>query len=185
MKKGKRIIAGAVLTLILLAGAYRLWPRSFKSIAGGETGELAEASCFLTVNSFESGMSFYELKTGDPALAGGLLDILESCRYQGDFRNLIPGGPDSLGSGRNYDGRHLEIELRFAGREEPFSLHLADRDSGLCGYGIVHPTNGDTFAELAEYVQEHGVPWTAGLNTFTSAVRSGIREGYMLRKIHI
>ena len=51
MKKGKRIILGAVLTLILLAGAYRLWPRSFESIAGGETGELAEASCFLTVNT--------------------------------------------------------------------------------------------------------------------------------------
>ena len=49
----------------------------------------------------------------------------------------------------------------------------------------MHPTNGGTFAELAEYVQEHGVPWTAGLNTFTSAVRSGVREGYMLRKIHI
>lgn len=187
MKKRKKAIFGAVMALVFLAALYRLWPHSFRSILGAESGNVTEVSCFLTMYKADyelrqNSQTFYLLKTGDPGLITELLDILGDSGYQDDFGNLRPGGADGLGGGKNYDGRMVDIELSLEGRERPFRMSLLARDNGMADSKIVHPTNRKMFDRLAEYLQKEGVPWPAGMKHFTRTLWEGLREGWMLEK---
>lgn len=91
MDKRKKFILGAVLVLAAALGAYRLWPWSFDSVVRRELGEMTVISCWLRVSDYtpgKPGMSFYNLDVNEPERMGEIIDILGSCGYQKDFRNL-------------------------------------------------------------------------------------------------
>ena len=156
MKKTKLIVVGTVLALILLIGGYRLWPWSFESVVGKNMEEMTVISCCLRVITSGS-QSTYFYDSAEPEKMGEVVEILGSCGYQKDIRDLWPGGVHGLSSGRNYDGRDISVTLVFGEHEEWFNLMLVDRGQGITTDSeVVHLTDGGAFDRLAELIQEKG-----------------------------
>lgn len=182
MKKSKKVILCVVALLFVGLAVWRLWPHSFKGIAGADPDDVAEAFCSLSVCDFEPGrpkVIYYKLDTTDPATLDGLVDILENCRYQQDLRNLKPGGPRVVHGGRrNYDGRTLSVYLRFEDRLEWFELNMLDRGSGLSMGDIVHPTDSGAFGRLADYIRENGRLEPPDASAIAALMMDGITESW-------
>lgn len=169
MRRRKMILWGAVAFLAVALIAWRLWPLPLGRLLSARAEEVTEASCYLSVSQYEEGLPnflSYELTAREPEEIQALLEILDASRYRADFRNLFPWTWGSLQSGRDYDGRVLELTLFFgdrSGQDLKYDfLTCFGSDTMRLGDWRIHPTDKEMFGRLADYVQTHGrrMPYT-------------------------
>ena len=95
-----------------------------------------------------------------------IMELLETSKYRRDFRNLIPFWPQSLSSGKYYDGRAVHIYLYFPTAEGEYgdgiSISWTGGQMAIWGISkykarIYHPTDNDTFDYLVGYLQANGI----------------------------
>ena len=161
----KRVLFLSIAAVILCLLAWRLYPRPFSGISPVDTDSITKISGYLGISGVENGearIDSYELDSTqlpEEALEE-LLTILNSTRYQPDFRNLLPWGVDSLGGGKHSDGRTVNLYL--FRENDAFSVGFLSIgnlyvDNGAApGFRIYHPTNREMFDDLVEYCQTYG-----------------------------
>lgn len=121
------------------------------------------------IRTFENGQSYTDTYRIDEQEELGneqeeLAEILETSRYQQDFRNLWPWGIDSVSGGRYYDGRTVTVTFYSSNAENQYAEIMfmssglvvvqTGKHSGMC---IYHPTNRETLDKLVEYLQANGI----------------------------
>ena len=92
----------------------------------------------------------------------GILMLLNSTRYQEDFRNLLPWPIEAVSAGRAFDGRSVSLMLVWGPSEdECCSLSLSGRQIVVSrphhdGFLIYHPTDPKLLNWLAIYLANNG-----------------------------
>lgn len=182
MSRKKKIIVAIVLTLGAALMAYRFWPMSFRTLVGRDPREATNIACWLGVSSYEPGkpmMSFYSLDFGgEREKMEEVIEILESCEYRRDLRNLWPGGVSGLKSGKAYDGRKGSVFLQFGEWDDYFDMIFVDRSTGLAGNRVVHLTDSRAFERLAEYITENSEPEPVSESQLAGVVQDGVAAGW-------
>lgn len=158
MKKYKNwLIFCAALLLLGGVAVWRLWPRSLDSVM--EMGEkpVDRVSCSFHDWTWEAGLAnsdFYTFESESAEDFAGLMEILQASRYQEDFRNLLPW--DSGLSSNS--ARWLDV-VAFSdgkGQDRYCTVTLLGQEACRIGGRRVHPTDGQLFERLADYLREHG-----------------------------
>ena len=155
----------AILMLCLLA--WRLTPHTFEEITASDQNaitSLAGAATFLGVRDGRAYTESYALQNVLPEDTAfeGILMLLNSTRYQEDFRNLLPWAVDSAGSDNAYDGRSVTLILFWgASADETCSLVMTGGQIVVGrpnhdGFLIYHPLDTTLLDQLTEYLMTHG-----------------------------
>ena len=164
----KRIIKIAVPVVIVLIVAWRFWPRSFSKLIPYDMELVTYCIANVDIMRVSNGRLNSESYKLDDMVQGDLEKIMElaaTSGYRRDFRNLIPFGPRSLSSGKDYDGRAVNIYLFFGTEENEYddSIHISWTDGQMAIWGvskykarIYHPTNSETLDYLVGYLQANG-----------------------------
>ena len=155
----------AILMLCLLA--WRLTPHTFEEITASDQNaitSLAGAATFLGVRDGRAYTESYALQNVLPEDTAfeGILMLLNSTRYQEDFRNLLPWPIEAVSAGRAFDGRSVSLMLVWGPSEdECCSLSLSGRQIVVSrphhdGFLIYHPTDPKLLNWLAIYLANNG-----------------------------
>lgn len=167
----KKVLAGALVLLLLALAAWRLWPRPFASLfPEGHTAVTSlSASCTIsgidelhslafdtyTVNAVSPGEEEFE----------AILSLLQSSRYHPDLRNLLPWSQERVAT--HGGTRSVTVSLVWDNQEENFVTLFfhTDRLAVLslateAGFLRLHPTDRTLMEQLVEYLQAHGTPPT-------------------------
>ena len=155
----------AILLLCLLA--WRLTPHTFEEITASDQNaitSLAGAATFLGVRYGRAYTESYALQNVLPEDTAfeGILMLLNSTRYQEDFRNLLPWPIEAVSAGRAFDGRSVSLMLVWGPSEdECCSLSLSGRQIVVSrphhdGFLIYHPEDPKLLNWLAIYLANNG-----------------------------
>lgn len=159
----KWVLLVVIAAVLLGVAGWRFWPCSATGLGVPEAGTVTELSLYGMVGRFENGQSShvnYTMYANDTAQIGEILALLNTCRYQQDFRNLWPWGIDSVGSDGNYDSRTVEVGISTG--DTYLSIRflsptiVAVSSSRWSGYRIYHPTNRQAMDAVIAYLQQHG-----------------------------
>ncbi len=156
MKKWKNwLVFGAVVLLLGGVAAWRLWPWSLESVMSLEK-PVDRVSGFLQDWTWEAGLADspqYTLESENPEDFAGLMEILRESGYQEDFRNLLPWD-----SGLSSHSAQWLSVTAFVDGEEPdcCSITLLGQEACRINDRRAHPTDGQLFQRLADYLRTHG-----------------------------
>jgi len=167
MKKRIGLIITIIVTALMVCLlVWRFWPHASSAFISVDKNALTGFSASADVLCFENGQSHTDTyRIDDTELHSdapkALLGILATSNYQQDLRNLLPWGIDSVGSGKQYDGRTVRLTFSFQDSYidilflSPGIIVVSTENSS--GYRIYHPTNSKTMDNLVDYLQTHGV----------------------------
>ena len=140
MKKWKNwLVFGAVVLLLGGVAAWRLWPRPLESVMSLEK-PVDRVSGFLQDWTWEAGLADSPQYTRESG-------------YQEDFRNLLPWD-----SGLSSHSAQWLSVTAFVDGEEPdcCSITLLGQEACRINDRRAHPTDGQLFQRLADYLRAHG-----------------------------
>ena len=158
-----------LIPMIIFISVWRFWPQSFTNLIPMSETSISGLSVYGTVQGIKDGEPFteaYRIDALEQASneAAELLDILKSSHYRQDLRNLLPWDMESVGADKNYNGQTVIISFYVGSQREDFvSLQFLSRSIVAVSYGdeygfhIYHPTDPETFGQLAAYLQVHGI----------------------------
>ncbi len=166
----KKILWTIVLLAIMAIPAWRFWPSGLESILPEGTDGIVRMSCHVNshrVDEFgEPHIDIYNM--GEEQMTQedirAIIDILTSCKYRRDFRNLIPWGIDGVTVTGNtqsanlfwvYEGEAQEHIMITFMKHDTFLIHFPDAR----GMQVFHPTDREMQSRLVEYVIKNGVPY--------------------------
>ena len=166
----KSVVITAIVALIVIGLlVWRIWPNSFSGIIPVNKNAIASFSSNVMIHRIVNGQTVTDsYHINSPDLAGNELgdvfEILATSSYRQDFRNLLPWSQDSIAADKNYDGRNA-ILVFSAGNHTDEWVEINYMSSGVLvvfvggedNCRIYHPTNENTFDDLVEYFQAHGV----------------------------
>ena len=158
-----------IIALVICLLTWRFWPQSSSGLISIDKSAINGASAYSMIRTFENGQSYTDTyridRQEDPGdVQEELAEILETSRYQQDFRNLWPWGIDSVSGGRYYDGRTVTVTFYSSNAENQYA-EIMFMSSGLVvvqtdkhpGMRIYHPTNKETLDKLVQYLQTNGI----------------------------
>lgn len=161
------VITSVIALIVICLLVWRLWPQPFSALLPTDEDAII---CFSahTTEDVENGDIVYDISCrshaedscNDPS---EILDILATFSYQQDFRNLLPGGVDTVQPDEHFDGRIADVEF-YTGIPECEYFSITFLTSGIIvvfvrgqeGFRVYHPTSQNTFDMLIEYIQTHG-----------------------------
>ena len=158
-----------IIALVICLLTWRFWPQSSSNLLSIDKSAINGVSAYAMIRTFEHGQSYTDTYRIDRQEEPGndqeeLVEILETSRYQQDFRNLWPWGIDSVSGGRYYDGRTVTVTFYSPTAENQYT-EIMFMSSGLVvvqtskhsSMRIYHPTNRETLDKLVEYLQTNGI----------------------------
>ena len=163
------IIIIIIIALVICLLTWRFWPQSSSNLISVDDNCITNFSAHAMVVRFENGQFYTDTYRIDNTAQqssglGEIIAILATSSYQQDFRNLLPWGIDSVGGGKDYDGRTVRLALYIEGQEDKYvdiqfmsSSIIAVSVGDESGFRIYHPTNLKILDKLIEYLQTHGV----------------------------
>lgn len=165
----KKVLAGALVLLLLALAAWRLWPRSFVSLFPEGHTAVTSLSASCTISGIDELHSLaFDTYTVNAVYPGeeefeAILSLLQSSRYRPDLRNLLPWPQESVVT--DDSTRSVTVSLVWDNQEEGFATLFfhTDRLAVLslateAGFLRFHPTDRALADQLAEYLQAHGAP---------------------------
>ena len=160
-------VAGLLALLVLGLALWRLWPHSLARVIPAEESAVTSLACAASISSLgEDGgprIEQYQLQalTRDDAAFTAVMEILTSCEYRQDFRNLLPWAVTSFHS---EGGRSAQVFLVWGG-ETVETCHLVFTSDGQVvvsqgsddGFQVYHAAKDGVLDRLVDYLQEYGV----------------------------
>lgn len=155
----------AILLLCLLA--WRLTPHTFEEMTTSDLDDITSLAGVVSLSGVLDGRAYtesYALQNVLPEDTAfeGILMLLNSTRYQEDFRNLLPWPIEAVSAGRAYDGRGVSLMLVWGpSADECCSLSLSGRQIVVSrphhdGFLIYHPEDPKLLNWLAIYLENNG-----------------------------
>ena len=166
MKK-KVLIPMISILLLLIVVAIGVWgftSHSFEKITTTDKNTITSLECGVVIHDIEDEM----ILTGTYAMPKvtaenfdfqAMIDILRTTKYRPDFRNLLLGNITSVSDMETDENEVVTIILQLEDTTCSITF-LSDNVVTVNfgnGYFIYHPTNSDTFEDLVEYIQIHGM----------------------------
>lgn len=165
----KRIITITVLVVVILVVAWRFWPSSFVKLMPYDMESATHCTAIADIMVVSNGRvksDSYKMEDMSSESLKKIMEFLETSKYRRDFRNLIPFVPQSLSSGKYFDGRAVHIYIYFPTAEGEYGdgINISWTGDQMAIWGIskykariYHPTDNETFDYLVGYLQANGV----------------------------
>ena len=164
MKKYQIFIGVIIAAVVCAMLIWRFRKLSAEDIASIDAASISNVSAGAMITDPESGkISTFLLNDTEQydQHAKAILKILENSEYRRDYRNLLPWGIRSMSSDKSYDGRTVTVSFSDGGYVIQLQLISSSlmlvSSSDETNMHIYHPANKNTFNELNEYIQTHGV----------------------------
>lgn len=155
----------AILLLCLLA--WRLTPHTFEEMTASDLDDISSLAGVVSLSGVRDGRAYtesYALQNVLPEDTAfeGILMLLNSTRYQEDFRNLLPWPIEAVSAGRAFDGRSVSLMLVWGpSADECCGLSLSSKQIVVSrphhdGFLIYHPEDPKLLNWLAIYLENNG-----------------------------
>ncbi|MDD7491707.1 MAG: hypothetical protein PUK39_03680 [Clostridiales bacterium] len=164
----KKCILLLLAIIVLCFAVWLLWPHSFVEVTGIPERPEINLSGVVAAAKVENGQPSFDTWELQNCLAGSaeyeaVLSVLQEGSYRQDPRNLLPGERTSVGSGKGYDSR--SVNLMFAwGRFEDECCSLTFSGSQVVvagpnnrGFQVYHSVDPELLDRLIAEVQTYGV----------------------------
>lgn len=164
----------ALIAIVVCFLIWRSWPHTFSELISLDEDSVTSFWTEATVRNFESEQSFddtfYRIdieKTQNSTLEK-ILEILNTSKYQQDYRNLLPWDLDMVEPDQKYDGNVVQLCFVWGNEPDEFG-YITFLSSGIITvlvgeeteFRVYHPTNHDTIHNLVEYLKMHGTATTS------------------------
>lgn len=172
----KRIGLVVIITLITIGVFFLiwcLWPHTISDSMNLDEDPVTSFWIQATVRDFESKQSFddtyyrIDSEQSQNSKFDEILEILNTSRYQQDYRNLLPWDVYTVHPDKNHDGTIVQLRYVWGNEADEWgditflsSSIMTVFVGGESEFRIYHPTNHETKRKLVEYLKSHGTTTT-------------------------